>query len=153
MRRLFLLPVLFFFLGYTHARMSLDQQYRLLQQRPAYKDMSFLQIAAERDDFEAIRHFTYAATLDDLYQAKAVLDTKLDFLERDLQKTAHQTSLGHIVSDLNKDTKTPQKTAIGKASLRQDKDAIKKKMGHLQNIRQNMSRRIEALKPSQGTSA
>ncbi|MEX0848797.1 MAG: hypothetical protein WD055_01050 [Candidatus Dependentiae bacterium] len=68
---LFVLPI--------HAQ-TLKQRYDQLMKNPGYQGMSYIEIAADIEDFEGIRHFAYKATQEQLTKARELLVNKADIL-------------------------------------------------------------------------
>jgi hypothetical protein len=78
---LFVLPI--------HAQ-TLKQRYDQLMKNPGYQGMSAIEIAAETEDFEAIRHFAYRATQEQLTKARELLVNKTDILAINIKELQNE---------------------------------------------------------------
>lgn len=120
--------ILLFLISITNAQAAtpLRLTYEQLQKTPGYKGMSKLEIAIDRDDFEAMRHFSYTASQENLIQAQALLNNKLDI---------QAINIAQIESDLQ--------TAVNRVLTQQQLDKERKLQRLLTNELNNIKRRIK----------
>ena len=104
------------------------QRYKQLQRNAAYRHLSFIEIAAEIDDFPAITYLINRASLNDLLNAQVTLKEKQHQLEAELGEK-------------------PPRDIIGVASIAETKSNIQRRINQLENMINLLNTRINRMRP------
>lgn len=98
-------------------------RYDILKKGTAYQGMSEIAIAATLEDTDAITHFLYSASLDDLIDARGILESRLDILKGNLHQKLPRATPSHYEEQVSHEN-THHKIDLLKNSIRQLSDKI-----------------------------
>jgi hypothetical protein len=85
MKKAIMVGIAFLYGPVIHSIPAVESTYMQLKKNPRYRKMSYLEIAIDRGDFEAIRYFELRATLEDLQHTRVLLQNKIAGLEANVK--------------------------------------------------------------------
>lgn len=73
----------------AHDIYTLDKLYADLKKNPAFQTMSLVEIAVEREDMQAVRHFAPSSSKEEIIKGIQALKAKIDFTKQKIEDLKH----------------------------------------------------------------
>lgn len=106
---------------------TLDKIYQELTKNGSFRGLSFLEIAVDRHDNEAIQHFLLSADTESITKAINLLNQQIDFIRSN-------------ITDLNQ---TKKAYPLGTITLQEKKKSLYRQIQQLENLIASAQRALE----------